>query len=73
MSGSLTLCACVGCCLAHALLSFQADIPCSYVLLSGLSYIMREVSKVSKMSKSSQLCVLIFSGAVLSAEGRVGL
>jgi len=24
----------------------QADIPCSYVLLSGLSYIMREVSKV---------------------------
>jgi hypothetical protein len=34
----------------------QADIPCSYVLLSGLSYIMREVSKVRGAAAISGGC-----------------
>lgn len=37
----------------------QADIPCSYVLLSGLSYIMREVSKVGGVGGAVLLLLLL--------------
>lgn len=42
----------------------QADIPCSYVLLSGLSYIMREVSKVMLGASA-----VLSNGTVLSRAG----